>query len=54
MPAVTLAGMYIGEVEGKVLEWFRRSGGLADVGTLRRCVPKRRDQFDNFVFEATL
>lgn len=54
MPAVTLAGMYIGKVEGKVLEWFRRSGGLADVETLRRCGPVRRDQFDNFIFEATL
>ena len=54
MPAVTLAGMYIGEVEASVLDRFRRSGGLADVGTLRRCVTKRRDQFDNFIFEATL
>ncbi|MDV7133069.1 hypothetical protein [Williamsia muralis] len=46
--------MYIQEIEGKVLEWFRRSGGHADVETLRRCVPIRRDQFDNFIFEATL
>jgi hypothetical protein len=46
--------MYILEVEGSVLESFRRSGGLADAEALRRCVPIRRDQFDNFIFEATL
>lgn len=43
--------MYILEVEGRVLERF--VDNPADAEVMRRRAPIRRDQFDNFIFEAT-
>lgn len=53
MVAVMLAGMHLLEVEGSVRVLFGRTGGPAVAEAMRRYVPIRRNQFDNFIYEAT-
>lgn len=45
--------MHILEVEEQVRERMLHLAGPADTYIMRRCAPSRRNQFDNFIFEAT-
>lgn len=46
--------VYILDVEGRVVESLLHIVDPADADAMRRTAPVRRDQFDNFIFEATL
>lgn len=45
--------MHLLQAEASVRERFGRAGGMALAETMRRYVPIRRNQFDNFIYEAT-
>lgn len=45
--------MYLLDVEGRVVERLLYIVDAVDADSMRRSAPVRRDQFDNFIFEAT-
>lgn len=45
--------VYVLDVEGRVVESLLHTVDPVDADAMRRTAPVRRDQFDNFIFEAT-